>query len=277
MESPAYFPWFSAAVWHHLFEVLALTVAGQLAWRFGGRTVASLGDPRRRLVVLGGAILGAVLGARLLHALTFAPTLWAERAPLAAWFGGKTLVGGLLGAIAGVELAKRALGIRDATGDAFVPPLAVGIALGRLGCFAAGLADGTYGTPTSLPWGVDFGDGVARHPTQLYEALAALALGVLLVRWRTPALVAGDRFRLFVIGDLALRFAVDFLKPPFGAAAPTWGPPLVPSLYGGVLTAIQIACLFGCALYAPAALRLAERLRGARPEDDGANAALPRA
>jgi prolipoprotein diacylglyceryltransferase len=41
--------------------------------------------------------------------------------------------------------------------------------VGRIGCFLTGLADNTYGTPTGLPWGVDFGDRIHRHPTQLYE------------------------------------------------------------------------------------------------------------
>lgn len=48
------------------------------------------------------------------------------------------------------------------------------MAVGRLGCFFAGLPDYTYGVPTDLPWGVNFGDGVPRHPVQLYESAAML-------------------------------------------------------------------------------------------------------
>ena len=62
----------------------------------------------------------------------------------------------------GVELAKRACGVTRSTGDQFVWPLAVGTAIGRLGCFFTGLDDHTYGTATRLPWGVDFGDGILR-------------------------------------------------------------------------------------------------------------------
>ncbi len=47
---------------------------------------------------------------------------------------------------------KRIAGIRSRTGDLFAVPLCVGIAIGRIGCFLAGLADDTYGKPTSLPW-----------------------------------------------------------------------------------------------------------------------------
>ncbi len=251
---PPFFPWLPPATWHHLFEALGFLVAGRLAWRFGARDVPSLSDRRRLVIVLGGAVLGALVGAKLLHALEFAPALAAARAPLALWLGGKSIVGGLLGAIAGVELAKRQVGIRAATGDAFVLPLTAGIAIGRLGCFAAGLADGTYGVPTHLPWGVDFGDGVARHPTQLYEALFVLAVGLALARWRTPTLRTGERFRFFVLAYMLFRFAVEFLKPPFGAAS-AGAPALVPALYGGVLTAIQLAALLGSALYARSVFR----------------------
>ncbi|MEZ5319520.1 MAG: hypothetical protein R2752_19125 [Vicinamibacterales bacterium] len=63
---------------------------------------------------------------------------------------------------------------------------------------------GTYGLATALPWGVDFGDGVARHPTQIYYeavALAALALG--LARLQRKPHVEGDVFRVFLVAYLA--------------------------------------------------------------------------
>ena len=80
--------------------------------------------------------------------------------------GGKTIVGGLIGGLVGVELVKLAMGIRRSTGDLYAPALAVAIAIGRIGCLLTGVADDTSGTPTSLPWGMDLGDGVSRHPTQ---------------------------------------------------------------------------------------------------------------
>ena len=58
--------------------------------------------------------------------------------------------------------------------------------IGRWGCHFAGLADGTYGVPTTLPWGVDYGDHIARHPVALYEsgAMAAFfAAGSRGARW----------------------------------------------------------------------------------------------
>ena len=90
--------------------------------------------------------------------------------------GGKTIVGALVGGLISVELAKRYIGLRTSTGDLYAIPLALGIAIGRIGCFLTGLSDNTYGTPTNLPWAVNFGDGIPRHPTQIYEIIFLLAL-----------------------------------------------------------------------------------------------------
>ena len=85
-----------------------------------------------------------------------------------AWFeNGKTIVFGMVGGYFGVELAKALLGVRVKTGDSFAVPVAAAVAVGRLGCFAAGCC---HGRSRALPWGVDFGDGLRRHPTQLYES-----------------------------------------------------------------------------------------------------------
>ena len=86
-----------------------------------------------------------------------------------------------------------------------------------MGCFCLGLPDATTGSPTQLGWGVDFGDGILRHPTALYEILiVALLFG--LTRWIKP-LPAGRRFRIFMMGYLSWRFAVGFIQPiPFSYA-----------------------------------------------------------
>jgi phosphatidylglycerol---prolipoprotein diacylglyceryl transferase len=125
--------------------------------------------------------------------------------------GGKTIVGGLLGGWFAVEAVKLVTGIRTRTGDLFAVPLCVGIAVGRVGCFIAGLADDTYGKPTSLPWAVDLGDGIGRHPVQIYEIVFLVILAIFLVRstqWRE-----GARFRIFMGSYLGWRFVIDFLKP----------------------------------------------------------------
>ncbi len=104
------------------------------------------------------------------------------------------------------------------TGARFALPLAVGIAIGRLGCYFAGLDDFTYGTATALPFGHDFGDGVLRHPVQLYEsaAMAVFALAYVLAVLNRNVFVITNGFYLALAYYGAQRFLWEFLKP-YGA------------------------------------------------------------
>ncbi|MEQ8763493.1 MAG: prolipoprotein diacylglyceryl transferase [Planctomycetota bacterium] len=221
---------------HTLFEMLAYAAGGQWFWRSRRRSGAARLPSQSVPVVVAGLLLGALLGAKVLAWLESPVHYWSLRSDPRVWIGGKTIVGGVLGGWIGVELGKKIAGWRTATGDLFVFPVLLGMAIGRVGCFFAGLEDKTYGLPTSLPWGVDFGDGISRHPTQLYEIALLALLGVVLWR-RAPALPNGRLFREMMIGYLLMRFAVDFLKPRF-----TY--PLVS------LSAIQMACLAGLSVAA---------------------------
>lgn len=126
-----------------------------------------------------------------------------------------SVAGALAGAIVGVEIYKRLKGVRGSTGGVFVGPFALGLVIGRLGCFFSGLPDGTNGTPTRLPWGVDLGDGVARHPVQIYEGAAmALFLTLYLAALERRAPWAMRRgFYALCLWYGAQRFAWEFLKP----------------------------------------------------------------
>src|SRR4051794_18322797 len=234
---------------HSVFEVLGYCVGFQTFLLLRRRAARRLGEeaalPAEVVVwVIVGAVFGALFGSKLLAWLESAREYWAQRHNPAAWLGGKTIVGGLLGGWIGVELVKRPLHITRRTGDAFVLPLCLGIAIGRVGCFLTGLPDHTYGTATSLPWGVDFGDGIARHPTQLYESIYALLLGsVIAFSYRSRASLPpsprtrgegrgdGTSFRWFMIGYLGFRFLVEFIKP---SDKPLLG-----------LSAIQVASMIG--------------------------------
>ena len=204
-------------------------VAGYMVYRWmRGRHGDALNNEVRWGVIAAAAI-GALVGARVLGLLEQAPMVglhWDELLQP----GGKTIVGGLLGGWIGVELLKIVQGVKARTGDLFAVPLCVGIAVGRLGCFFAGLADDTYGTPTTLPWGVDFGDGVRRHPTQLYEFLFLIVLGWALWKWYERPHAEGQVFRGFLAAYLGWRVVIDFIKPQ-----PLW--------HG--LEVIQWACLVG--------------------------------
>ena len=231
---------------HTFFEALSYFVAFRVYLSLRGR----FGDPIAtpiRWAVIAAAIGGAALGSKILF--------WFEDPQLSllnlhnpAYFvGGKTIVGGLLLGLIAVELMKRSIDLRQSTGDLYAIPLAVGIALGRIGCFLTGLADNTYGTATALPWGVDFGDGVRRHPTQLYEIV--FLVGVIPILYRMLRAIArpgtnspgatgflpGDAFRFFMVSDLSFRLLCDFIKP-------------YPRVFLG-LGAIQWACVLGLLYY----------------------------
>ena len=223
MQFPVYLhlgPWHIHP--HLFFEFLAYSVGFWLYLRLRRR----YGDPvpaHVRWSAVTAAVVGGALGSKLLFLLED-PALTASQLRNPEFLlGGKTIVGALIGGLIAVELTKRYLGERRSTGDVFAVPLALGTAIGRVGCFLTGLSDFTYGTPTSLPWGVDFGDGIHRHPTQLYESLFLLLLLPFLyslmtkarrgefrgpTRWRS-----GDAFRLFMVAYMGFRLVCDAFKP----------------------------------------------------------------
>ena len=150
--------------------------------------------------------IGALLGAWLVGS---ANTLRQGLVP------SHSIAGALAGGIVAVELWKWRHGVRQSTGGSFVLPLCAGIALGRLGCFFSGLADQTYGTPTTLPWAVDLGDHIGRHPVQLYEALVVALFGLTCLRARlTGQGWARDQaFHALIVVYAVQRFGWEFLKP----------------------------------------------------------------
>lgn len=202
---------------HYLLEWAALA-AGLLVYRAGRKRRGEPGllTPGPFAVTVG-ALIGAAVGSKLSFWLDN-PQLWGTLAGgPGAWLRGQSVVGGLLGGWLGVEAGKRISRISARTGDDYVAPILVGLAIGRAGCFLAGLHDGTCGLPTTLPWGVDFGDGAPRHPVQIYESLLALLTLATWPRWRTAfARTPGLAFRALLLGYLVWRVAVDTLKPvPF--------------------------------------------------------------
>ena len=220
---------------HQAFEFLAYFV-GFRVFLLQRRRSGDVVTPGVRWSIVAAAILGGALGGRLLYWLEDpSETLFRLDDPTFV-LGGKTVVGGLIGGLVGVELTKKILRVSGRTGDLFAMPLAVGIAIGRIGCFLAGLPDRTFGTPTSLPWGVDFGDGISRHPTQLYEVVFLAALAAVLASAAQRRHAEGSIFRLFMMAYMTFRVLVDALKPD-------------PHLALG-LSAIQWAALLTLAYYA---------------------------
>ena len=199
------------AVWAHTVFDLAAWGAGLAfsvllyRWRLKGLTeqVADKVGGGYFAALAAGAIPGAWLAGSL-------NTLQGAHPALS-----HSVVGALVGAIVGVEIYKAARRITGSTGGVFVGPFALGLVIGRWGCLFAGLPDGTYGAPTALPWAVDLGDGIGRHPVQVYESLAmAVFLAFYLeglARRRPWAMRRG--FYALCIWYGATRFVWEFLKP----------------------------------------------------------------
>jgi prolipoprotein diacylglyceryltransferase len=199
------------ATLHLILDIAAWLSAGVAAlWL---TRVRKLDFPAQssQLPYLAALVFGAGLGAYLFGSLN----LFLSGVPGIA----RSVEGALAGGIVAIELYKWRNGIRLRTGARFALPLALGIAVGRIGCFLAGLDDFTYGTPTTRPWGHDFGDGVARHPVQLYESAAMGAFAL----WYAFAVVRKNRFVIengfyLSLGFYGLqRFLWEFFKP-YGAA-----------------------------------------------------------
>ncbi|WIW46634.1 prolipoprotein diacylglyceryl transferase [Bradyrhizobium sp. 62B] len=199
----------SGALLHTIFDILAWLAAAAAVWWLS-RQRLQFPAQSFQLPYVAALVFGAGLGAYLFGSAN----LWLSGQSGIA----RSVEGALAGGIVAIELYKWTAGIALRTGARFALPLAVGIAIGRLGCYFAGLDDFTYGTPTSLPWGHDFGDGVLRHPVQLYEsaAMAVFALIYVLAVLNRNAFVITNGFYLALAYYGAQRFLWEFLKP-YGA------------------------------------------------------------
>lgn len=196
----------SGAFLHTLFDIAAwLAAAAAVYWLSRQRLEfpAQSFEPS----YIAALVFGAGLGAYLFGSAN----LWLSGESGIA----RSVEGAIAGGIVAIEIYKWSAGIATRTGARFALPLALGIAIGRLGCYFAGLDDFTYGTPTTLPWAHDFGDGRLRHPVQLYEsaAMAVFALIYVLAVVNRNAFVITNGFYLVLVYYGAQRFLWEFLKP----------------------------------------------------------------
>jgi len=158
-------------------------------------------------------VIGGLVGAKLLWTIEFSgeepiADLLFSRGGL-SWFGG--LIGGVGTGL--WMLHRRRVALLPALAAA-APALAIGHAIGRLGCFMVG---DDYGRPSDLPWAVAFPEGrpptsVPVHPTQLYEAAALVVIAWLLVRWRRDRVPDHQVFGRYLVLAGATRFAIEFIR-----------------------------------------------------------------
>jgi phosphatidylglycerol---prolipoprotein diacylglyceryl transferase len=163
-------------------------------------------------------ILGGILGGRLLYVISYWEKDFAGK-PLweifAVHHGGLVFYGGLIGAtLAGIlyALARKVPVWRMA--DLLTPSLALGYAIGRVGCFLNGCC---YGRPTDVPWAMRFPtghetEGQPVHPTQVYESLFSLGLYLALAWFYRRRRFDGQVFAVYLISCAALRSFVEIFR-----------------------------------------------------------------
>ena len=181
-------------------------------WVFG-RELARSGLPASASDAAMAGVFGGLVGAKLLWVVEhlgdepFRDLLFSRGGM--SWFGG--LLGGVGTAL--IVMRRQRLPI-VATLAAATPALAIGHAIGRIGCFLVG---DDYGRPSDLPWAVAFPRGlpptdVPVHPTQLYEMFALFIVAWVLIRWRRRGVPDGIVLGRYFILAGAIRFAIEFIR-----------------------------------------------------------------
>lgn len=224
-------------------KILLHTIVEPLAFFIGFRYFLDLrkkqGDvieSENRIWILLGAIFGALFGSRILGGLENPLQLASSDNVLFYFYQNKTVLGGFLGGLAGVELIKKIIKEKNSSGDLFTYPMLPALIIGRIGCFSMGVYEETYGAPTSFPWGMHLGDNELRHPVCLYEIIYLLLIWLLLVKLEQRySLQSGARFKLFMIAYCLFRFFLDFIKPHYS--------------FKIGLSSIQLAALAGLIYY----------------------------
>jgi phosphatidylglycerol:prolipoprotein diacylglycerol transferase len=194
------------------FGVLVAIGALVGLWVFG-RELARSGLPASAGDAAMAGVFGGLLGAKLLWVAEhlgeepFRDLLFSRGGM--SWFGG--LVGGVGTAL--IVLSRQRVPIVP-TLAAATPALAIGHAIGRIGCFLVG---DDYGRPSDLPWAVAFPRGlpptdVPVHPTQLYEAIALAIVAWLLIRWRRRGVADAIVLGRYLVLAGSIRFAIEFIR-----------------------------------------------------------------
>jgi phosphatidylglycerol---prolipoprotein diacylglyceryl transferase len=210
-------------------------------------------DPARVTDMAVYVLIGGLVGARVM--LLIVEWQYFMRDPRELWTlvqSGGVFYGGLLGALPVAWWYSRRHGMDGwVTADVLAPGLAVGQAVGRLGCFAAGCC---FGRPTTVPWAVTFRDpyatravgtplDVALHPTQLYESAAALLLFLLLLWLSKRKRFHGQIALVYLFVYAAARFVIEFYRgdPSRGTVLGGW---VSTSQFVALLIALTVAVLY---------------------------------
>ena len=193
------------------------------------------------------ALVGGLIGARLDFVIQNYDEVSDDLLGNVVSGSGLVWFGGLVGGAVGVLLWARWRGfLGTALLDLAAPALALGYAVGRIGCQLSG--DGDYGKPWDGPWAMSYPDGTVPtdeqvHPTPVYEAIA-MGL-VALVLWRLRDRLTGGRlFALYLVLAGLERMLVEFVRRNDDVALGLTQPQLI-SIAMVVAGAVWLAALRG--------------------------------
>lgn len=160
-------------------------------------------------------IVGTILGARVFYVLVYNLPFYLDNPSeiIAIWHGGLSFHGALIGAVIAILIFTKKKNIDFyEIADLSVIPLALGLALGRLGNFTNGEL---YGRITDVPWAFRFPDAEGlRHPSQIYESFKNFIIFLALWAIKDKKLPKGFMFWLFVVMYSILRFIAEFFREP---------------------------------------------------------------
>jgi phosphatidylglycerol:prolipoprotein diacylglycerol transferase len=217
----------------HTYGILIAT-AFLVAMTLAGRAAQREGQDRDRVMDLTFWILiAAMIGSRVLFIIVNWDDYVRDPASIFAfWKGGLVFYGGFIGAVlVSIGYMRKHRMPFFPVADALIPSVAIGHAIGRLGCFAAGCCWGAACDPR-LPWAAKFPPeslayqsqmanhviqlGAAYtipiHPTQLYESLGELLIFTVLISWRRRKRFHGELLALYLVLYAPLRAMVETLR-----------------------------------------------------------------
>lgn len=196
----------------YTFFVLLALIIGSVWYFFTMVKKERVNGEKSYLIVLAG-LTGGLIGSKIPVIIENIKYISNDISSLKGFvFTGKSIIGGLIGGYVGVRLIKKILKLRHIrSGNLIAPAIALGMAIGRIGCFLTGCC---YGIKTNLPIGIDFGDGVKRLPTQVIEiAFCLILFGYLFYKQKYKKnLIPGILFKELVFYYFIFRFLIEFVR-----------------------------------------------------------------